>query len=480
MILKGYFFSILYVLLCVLIAAIVYKLGAPKHVTRKVVHILVGFEWVILYSFFGAASPHFLAVCVLFLTLLSLEYKLKLVPMMSSEGENAPGTVYYAVAMSIMALITLFVPRMIYPFGISVFCTSFGDGFAGLIGQGIKKFNFKIWNRKTLAGALVNFAICFATPLLFSKIFGFSLSVCNCLLIAAFALQLELFAGRGLDNIFITVGVSLLTYSLMYVPQIYSYIIPILLTPFIIAVCLKKKVLTSCAIAGALVLDIVVSLAFKNIGFVVLFVFLIGGVLSDKFKKAQNKTEQTTETGETECRGIWQVFANGFAAFLCAALYLVTANKLFFVAFVAAMAEALADTVASGVGSSAKRVYDVFRFEKCSSGMSGGVSVKGTVASLIVSFFVAALALCFGALNIFEFLLVGSAGFLGAFFDSFLGSVVQAKYKCRVCGKIVEKKIHCSDSAEPYRGIPFVTNSVVNFLSTVFAVAIVCLSHSFI
>ena len=104
MIIKGYIFSILYVLLCVLIAMTVYRLGAPKHVTRKVVHILVGFEWVILYHFFGAASPHFLAVCLLFLLLLALEYKLKLVPIMSSDGDNAPGTVYYAVAMSVMAL----------------------------------------------------------------------------------------------------------------------------------------------------------------------------------------------------------------------------------------------------------------------------------------------------------------------------------------------------------------------------------------
>lgn len=468
MIIKGYLFSILYVLVCLLVAMGVYKLGAPKHVTRKVVHILVGFEWVILYHFFGAPSIHFLAVCVLFLILLLLEYKLSLVPMMSSDGDNAPGTVYYAAAMSAMALITLFVPNMIYPFGISVFCTSFGDGFAGLAGQAAKRYNLKIWNSKSLVGSIVNFAVCFAVAFVFSRCYGFDLSVLNCIVIAALALELELFAGRGLDNILITLGVSFLTYSLMYFDQVWSYIVPILLTPLIIALALKKKTLTPMAVVSAVMMDVAVSIAFGNVGFVVLLIFFAGSILTDKFKKKRNKTKQNL-LEESNCRGISQVFANGFVAMLCAVLYSITSHRVLFVAFVAVMAEAFADTVASGIGSSAKHVYDIFRFEKCQGGVSGGVSVVGTLSSLFASFLLAAVPLCVGALNAFEFLLVGCVGFVGGFFDSFLGSFVQAKYKCSVCGRVVEKPSHCSAPATHWRGIPFITNSAVNFLSTVFA-----------
>lgn len=478
MIIKGYVFSILYVLVCLLVAMGIYKLGAPKHVTRKIVHILVGFEWVILYHFFGAPSLNFLAVCVLFLLLLLLEYKLSLVPMMSSDGDNAPGTVYYAAAMSIMALVTLFLPNMIYPFGISVFCTSLGDGFAGLAGQAVKRHNVKIWNQKSLVGSIVNFAVCFAVAFVFSRCYGFDLSVLSCIVIAAFALELELFSGKGLDNILITLGVSFLTYSLMYFDRVWSYIVPILLTPLVIALCLKKKALTPMAVVSALMMDIAVSVAFGNVGFVVLIIFFAGSILTDKFKKKRNKTEQSINA-ESNCRGISQVFANGFIAMLCAVLYALTAEKSLFVMFVAVMAEAFADTVASGIGSSAKQVYDIFRFEKCQRGMSGGVSVVGTLASLLASFLLAAVPLCVGAINAFEFLLVGCVGFVGGFFDSFLGSLVQAKYKCSVCGRVVEKPLHCSEEATLCRGISFVTNSVVNFLSTVFtgllAFALYCL-----
>ncbi|MBR4836031.1 MAG: hypothetical protein IKU99_03365, partial [Clostridia bacterium] len=127
MIFKGYLFAAFYGIFCLALAALLYKLGVEKKITRKVVHILVGFEWVILNHFMGP-SVHVLVVCVLFTLLLVLTHRKNLLPMISSDGDNAPGTVYYGIAMTIMATITLFVPKMIVPFGIGVFCTSLGDG----------------------------------------------------------------------------------------------------------------------------------------------------------------------------------------------------------------------------------------------------------------------------------------------------------------------------------------------------------------
>ena len=146
-------------------------------------HVLVGFEWLILYTFMGP-SIHFLVVCLLFTALLLVTYFAKLLPMISSDGDNAPGTVYYGVAMSVMAFITLFVEDMILPFGIGVFCTSFGDGFAGVVGQSIKKFNPKVYKYKTLYGVLANFALSFSTAMIFTKAYGMGLSIWQCVLIA--------------------------------------------------------------------------------------------------------------------------------------------------------------------------------------------------------------------------------------------------------------------------------------------------------
>ena len=61
MIIKGYILSVAYVLLCLLAALITYKLGMPKKYSRKLVHILVGAEWIILSHYMGN-SYHFLVV----------------------------------------------------------------------------------------------------------------------------------------------------------------------------------------------------------------------------------------------------------------------------------------------------------------------------------------------------------------------------------------------------------------------------------
>ena len=89
--------------------------------------------------------------------LLFVAYKKKLLSMISSDGNNAPGTVYYALSMSVMAIASLVDSRFMIPFGVAVFVTSFGDGFAGLVGQHMTKYNPRIYKQKTLAGACANF-----------------------------------------------------------------------------------------------------------------------------------------------------------------------------------------------------------------------------------------------------------------------------------------------------------------------------------
>ena len=156
MILKGYLFSFLYVALCLLLAVLAYKLGSPKKYTRKIVHILVGFEWVVLYRFLGTAI-HTIVICGIFTLLLLLSFAKKLLPIMSSDGDNDPGTVYYGISMTLMALVSFFAPEFMYPFGIGVFCTSIGDGFAGVIGAASGAANVKIFKNKTLIGTMAAF-----------------------------------------------------------------------------------------------------------------------------------------------------------------------------------------------------------------------------------------------------------------------------------------------------------------------------------
>ena len=107
MIFWGYIGALSYGILCLLISMVAYKAGVPKRYTRKIVHILVGFEWVILYHTMGVGI-HFIAVCLIFTALLAVSYKKSLMPMISSDGDNAPGTVYYGLSMTAMAIASLF------------------------------------------------------------------------------------------------------------------------------------------------------------------------------------------------------------------------------------------------------------------------------------------------------------------------------------------------------------------------------------
>lgn len=471
MLFKGYLFSVIYAAVCLALGFGLYKAGVPKKITRKLVHILVGFEWVILYHFMGAGL-HFLFVCLFFLAILTVAYHKKLMPMIASDGENAPGTVYYALAMSVMALICVFLPDMILPFGIGVICTSLGDGFAGLFGQ-LMSFpkNLKIYGNKTVYGTLLNFIICSIAIGVFNSEFELGMELWHITVIALFATELELFTGRGLDNVTITLGASFLAYFFINYEGPENYLAPILLTPILIAFAYKRKALTIDGIVAAIVVDFVISFTLGNLGFLLLCAFFLGGLITDKIKKKNKKAGQNNKK-LSECRDSLQVLANSAVPTVCSVLYFVTGEEAFLVAFVAAFSEALADTSASGVGVLSGKAFDPFRMKPCTVGISGGMSLLGTFASLIGAALISLLAFGLGALTLTEMAFATLAGFLGAIFDSFLGSLLQIKYKCQVCGAIVEKREHCGEKTIKHKGLVFVTNDTVNFFGTLFATAI--------
>jgi uncharacterized membrane protein len=49
------------------------------------------------------------------------------------------------------------------------------------------------------------------------------------------------------------------------------------------------------------------------------------------------------------------------------------------------------------------------------------------------------------------------------------GSLVQVKFKCKICGRILEKEIHCGEKTEKYRRFALINNDAVNIISTAFS-----------
>ncbi len=467
MIVWGYIGALVYGILCLLLSMVVYKLGVPKKYTRKIVHILIGAEWFILHHTVGA-SIHFIIVCLIFTALIWVSYAKSLMPMISSDKDNAPGTVYFCISMTVMAVISYFVSDFALAFGMAVLCTSVGDGFACVIGNLITKCNPKIYKNKTLIGTVAAFLFSFVSLLLFSYFYELNLSIWQTASIALLASGLELVTAAGLDNITLPLGTSFFAYFLICNDGAGNYIIPIILTPFVIALASGKGLLTAKGILLAVLCDVVVSVALGNFGFVLLLAFLLLSVVIDKVKKHfAHGADEISKRGEQ--RDEIQVIANGIIPMVMAVLFLIFGHKAFVVGYCAALAECFADTSASGIGILSKKTFDVFKFKPVKPGLSGGMSLIGTLASLIAPFAFSLISIAFGALDWKSWLLCGIAAFIGAVFDSFLGSVAQAKFKCMTCGVVTEKNIHCGEPTEHVSGLKFVGNDLVNVASSGFS-----------
>ena len=470
MIIKGYIFGLLYGLFCIALSAIAHKSDMKVEYTRKITHILVGFEWFILNHYFGA-NMHFLIICLIFTFLVAIIHKTNLVPGMSSNADNSRGTIYYCMAMTIMAIIVLFVPAMMPAFGIGVLCTSLGDGFAGVFGR-IKKYNVKIYGNKTFFGSLSCFVFSLSSIFLISQIYKLNIKWYLAVVIALFATELELFAKKGIDNITITVGVSFLSFVFAYYPsRSFNYVIPLLLTLPIIVFVHQKMALSKWGILVAIILDVIASIAFGNVGFLILIMFFLGSLVADRIKRQDKEG--------FERRGVKQVLANGALGIVFAIIYLIFPSKAWFVGYCAVFAESFADTVSSGIGSKAKTTLDPFRLKCVEKGTSGGMSIIGTVSAFFASSIIASISIVSDEIAFIDAVIILTTGFLGSIFDSFLGSVFQIKYKCKTCGKITERESHCDSRCDKYSGFVFITNNTVNFASTAFSAAFAAVIFAF-
>lgn len=178
--------------------------------------------------------------------------------------------------------------------------------------------------------------------------------------------------------------------------------------------------------------------------------------------------KQNVATGKgTVKRGFSQILANGGPAVLLIVLFYFTKTEAFLFGYYASIFEVMADSIASDVGVFSRTPpRDICTWKKLPTGMSGGISVLGCISSLVC---VVGITLAAGATNqwnIIQILVVLFASYGGMLLDSVLGSRLQLRLRCNICGKQTEHRIHCRCKTVYDGGLFFMTNSVVNTLCT--------------
>jgi uncharacterized protein (TIGR00297 family) len=315
------------------------------------------------------------------------------------------------------------------------------------------------------------------------------------LLAAVYALCAEAVGSRGLDNLWVPVGVALL---IAYVPAAWAFQLGLgaLLATFVGLAAWAKGALTPSGVGGAILTG---TLLFGFGGLIgaaaLLAFFLSSSLLSRRFKEAKRQVEADYAKGGT--RDFGQAMANGGIAALAALLLGLTGHSAWLGAMVGALAAANADTWATELGVLARRAPRLITtLRPVPKGTSGGVTIAGLAAAAgggvtvgLVAILAALLApfvplslpvglpslrgieLAFVSATayalVFGALLFGLVGLVGSLVDSLLGATLQAIYWCPQCARETERTFHsCGVKTRLHRGLPWVGNDLVNLMAT--------------
>lgn len=208
----GVIVSIIFIGMIIVSAKVFEKAG--KEASRKYIHIMLSNWWVIAMIFFdnmiwAAFVP------ALFVVINYLSYKKGFIKVMerdsSDQNKDSLGTVYYALSLFILAIIT-FGPLNNPAIGLcGILVMGYGDGLAAVIGQAVNTRKFKIkGNTKSIAGCVSMFCV---TLIIFAAFLTYSNAefvAIKSILIAILMTIIEAVSIKGTDNITVPIITSLL------------------------------------------------------------------------------------------------------------------------------------------------------------------------------------------------------------------------------------------------------------------------------
>lgn len=214
----GIIVSVLFIGVVMLSAKLFEKSG--KEASRKFIHIMLSNWWIIAMVFFDNMWwAALLPAAFVIINYISLKKDVIKVMEREADDENKDslGTVYYAISLFVLALIT-FSPIVNNPLvGLcGIIVMGYGDGLAAVIGKAVASPEFKIGSsKKTIAGCLTMFSVTLIVMAGFLKYMQADYWWLKSIVIAGLMTMVEAVSIKGTDNLTVPMLTSLLAFLMM-------------------------------------------------------------------------------------------------------------------------------------------------------------------------------------------------------------------------------------------------------------------------
>lgn len=210
----GIMISLIFIVLIILSAKLVEKAG--KEASRKYIHIFLCNWWFIAMYFFidaiWAAVVPFLFVIINYIS-----YKKGIIDVMERNNEeDGLGTVYYAISLFVLAIVTFGIIKDPKIGLIGILVMGYGDGLAAIIGKKVKSKEYKVGKdtTKTLAGSATMFFVTFILVSIF--LIHIPFWYIKALVASTIVTLIEAISIKGTDNITVPLVTSGIIYLLLH------------------------------------------------------------------------------------------------------------------------------------------------------------------------------------------------------------------------------------------------------------------------
>jgi uncharacterized protein (TIGR00297 family) len=334
-------------------------------------------------------------------------------------------------------------------------CLAICDALAGIVGERFGKTKIIFWSEgKTLAGFLTFFLASFILAVVFFQLYSYNGIVAGVSIAFIIALT-ELFSKQGSDNLSVPI-VAAVTTLLVRSLSMQELMNLIFLNFFLLVGCwflIRRNWLAFSGAIAALWMAQLIFIAGGMQGFGIPLFFLISGSLVSKLNKHGK---------EKHGRNAIQVFANGLVGVVCLLVFKLTALPIFLFCSIVSFCISMTDTCSSEIGMYFKQsTRDVLTFKCVLPGLSGGISLAGTLGGVVGAILITCLSYFLWPLKVHFLFVCILFGVLGMLLDSAIGSRWQVKFGKDNTGLTD----HFIPGTIKMKGYYWCTNDVVNIFS---------------